>query len=93
MVNGHSRAEARRIRRDIYGLILPSVLQNILEIGVGVLTTAIIGRLLADRLLALGAEVTVSARKYGDLAWIEASASGSSSLTGRCSADSGPVRC
>ena len=31
-----------------------------------------IGRLLADRLLALGAEVTVSARKYGDLAWIEA---------------------
>jgi len=31
-----------------------------------------IGRLLADRLLALGAEVTVSARKYGDLAWIQA---------------------
>lgn len=31
-----------------------------------------IGRLLADRLLALGAEVTVSARKYGDLAWIRA---------------------
>lgn len=31
-----------------------------------------IGRLLADRLLVLGAEVTVSARKYGDLAWIEA---------------------
>jgi len=31
-----------------------------------------IGRLLADRLLALGAEVTVSARKYGDLAWIDA---------------------
>ena len=31
-----------------------------------------IGRRLADRLLALGAEVTVSARKYGDLAWIEA---------------------
>lgn len=31
-----------------------------------------IGRLLADRLLALGAEVTVSARKYGDLAWISA---------------------
>ena len=31
-----------------------------------------IGRLLADRLLSLGAEVTVSARKYGDLAWIEA---------------------
>jgi len=31
-----------------------------------------IGRLLADRLLALGAEVTVSARKYGDLAWINA---------------------
>ena len=31
-----------------------------------------IGRLLAARLLALGAEVTVSARKYGDLAWIEA---------------------
>ena len=30
------------------------------------------GRLLADRLRALGAEVTVSARKYGDLAWIEA---------------------
>ena len=25
-----------------------------------------IGRLLADRLLSLGAEVTVSARKYGD---------------------------
>ncbi|MDE7261194.1 MAG: dipicolinate synthase [Oscillospiraceae bacterium] len=31
-----------------------------------------IGRLLADRLLALGAAVTVSARKYGDLAWIDA---------------------
>jgi len=31
-----------------------------------------IGRVLADRLLSLGAEVTVSARKYGDLAWIEA---------------------
>ena len=31
-----------------------------------------IGRLLADRLLSLGAEVTVSARKYGDLAWIQA---------------------
>lgn len=31
-----------------------------------------IGRMLADRLLALGAEVTVSARKYGDLAWIQA---------------------
>lgn len=31
-----------------------------------------IGRLLADRLLGLGAEVTVSARKYGDLAWIQA---------------------
>jgi len=31
-----------------------------------------IGRLLADRLLAMGAEVTVSARKYGDLAWIQA---------------------
>ena len=31
-----------------------------------------IGRLLADRLLALGAEVTVSARKYGDLAWVQA---------------------
>ena len=31
-----------------------------------------IGRLLADRLLAFGAEVTVSARKYGDLAWIDA---------------------
>ena len=31
-----------------------------------------IGRLLADRLLALGAEVTVAARKYGDLAWIQA---------------------
>ncbi len=31
-----------------------------------------IGRMLADRLLALGAEVTVSARKYGDLAWIHA---------------------
>lgn len=31
-----------------------------------------IGRLLAERLLALGAEVTVSARKYGDLAWIQA---------------------
>ena len=28
--------------------------------------------MLADRLLALGAEVTVSARKYGDLAWIQA---------------------
>lgn len=28
-----------------------------------------IGRLLADRLLAMGAEVTVSARKYSDLAW------------------------
>ena len=54
MVNGHSRAEARRIRRDIYGLILPSVLQNILEIGVGVLTTAIIGRLLADDISAKG---------------------------------------
>ena len=54
VVNGHSRAEARRIRRDIYGLILPSVLQNILEIGVGVLTTAIIGRLLADDISAKG---------------------------------------
>ena len=31
-----------------------------------------IGRLLADRLLGLGAEVTVSARKYGDLAWVQA---------------------
>lgn len=31
-----------------------------------------IGRLLSDRLLALGAEVTASARKYGDLAWIQA---------------------
>ena len=31
-----------------------------------------IGRLLADRLRAMGAEVTVSARKYCDLAWIAA---------------------
>ena len=31
-----------------------------------------IGRLLAHRLKALGARVTVSARKYEDLAWIEA---------------------
>ena len=31
-----------------------------------------IGKLLAARLAALGAEVTVSARKYGDLAWIQA---------------------
>ena len=31
-----------------------------------------IGKLLAERLLALGAEVTVSARRYGDLAWIDA---------------------
>lgn len=30
------------------------------------------GKLLADRLKGLGAQVTVSARKYGDLAWIEA---------------------
>jgi len=31
-----------------------------------------IGTLLAERLLALGAEVTVSARRYADLAWIDA---------------------
>lgn len=31
-----------------------------------------IGKLLAERLLGLGAEVTVSARRYGDLAWIDA---------------------
>ena len=31
-----------------------------------------IGKLLADRLKSMGARVTVSARKYGDLAWIEA---------------------
>lgn len=31
-----------------------------------------IGRLLASRLRALGAEVTVSARRYSDLAWITA---------------------
>jgi dipicolinate synthase subunit A len=31
-----------------------------------------IGKLVADRLKALGAEVWVSARKYGDMAWIEA---------------------
>lgn len=31
-----------------------------------------IGKLLANRLAALGAKVTVSARKYGDLAWIRA---------------------
>jgi len=31
-----------------------------------------IGRLLAHRLRALGCEVSVSARSYGDLAWIEA---------------------
>ena len=31
-----------------------------------------IGKVLADRLRALGAEVSVSARKYGDLAWVRA---------------------
>ena len=30
------------------------------------------GKLLADRLKGMGAQVTVAARKYGDLAWIEA---------------------
>lgn len=30
------------------------------------------GKLLADRLRGLGAQVTAAARKYGDLAWIEA---------------------
>lgn len=31
-----------------------------------------IGKVLADRLGALGAQVTVSARKYADLAWVRA---------------------
>lgn len=54
MAYGLSRAETRQIRREIYGLILPSAVQNILEIGVGVLTTAIIGRLMADDISAKG---------------------------------------
>lgn len=48
---------------------LPTTLfgTRVLVIGFGRL-----GRLLALRLRALGAKVTVSARKYADLAWIEA---------------------
>lgn len=49
-----SRVPARKIRKDIYKLILPSVLQNILEIGITLLTTAIIGRLMADDISAKG---------------------------------------
>ena len=54
MTTNSQRVGTRKIRRDIYGLILPSVLQNILEIGIGLLTTAIIGRLMADDISAKG---------------------------------------
>ncbi len=48
---------------------LPTTLygQRVLVIGFGRL-----GKILAHRLHGLGAKVTVSARSYGDLAWIEA---------------------
>ena len=46
--------------KTIYGL-------RVLVIGFGR-----IGKILAHRLRGMGARVTVSARKYGDLAWIEA---------------------
>jgi len=49
-----ARVPTRKIRKDIYKLILPSVLQNILEIGITLLTTAIIGRLMADDISAKG---------------------------------------
>jgi dipicolinate synthase subunit A len=48
---------------------LPTTLQDtrVLVIGFGRL-----GKMLAQRLRGLGAQVTVSARSYADLAWIEA---------------------
>ena len=49
-----AKSETKTIRKEIYKLILPSVLQNILEIGITLLTTAIIGRLLAVDISAKG---------------------------------------
>lgn len=54
MTNTPSRTGKRQIRRDIYKLIIPSVLQNFLEIGITLLTTAIIGRLMAYDISAKG---------------------------------------
>ena len=42
------------VSKDIYKLIIPATFQNILEIGIGLITTVIVGRLLADDISAKG---------------------------------------
>lgn len=54
------------------GLIMAETPMTLWRSRVLVVGYGRIGRTLAHRLSALGAKVTVSARNYGDLAWIEA---------------------
>ena len=46
--------DKKQLDRDIYRLIIPSVLENMLQILAGVFTTAMVGRLLADEMAAQG---------------------------------------
>lgn len=52
--------ENKEIKKEIYQIIIPMILENILQISVSLITTAMVGRLMADAISAQGICVRIT---------------------------------
>ena len=57
--------ENKEIKKEIYQIIIPMILENILQISVSLITTAMVGRLMADAISAQGICVRIT-----DTLWV-----------------------
>lgn len=57
--------ETKKIKREIYHIIIPMILENILQISASLITTAMVGRLLANDISAQGICVRIT-----DTLWV-----------------------
>lgn len=57
--------EKKAIKREIYQIIIPMILENILQISAGLITTAMVGRLLSNDISAQGICVRIT-----DTLWV-----------------------
>ena len=57
--------KTKTIKREIYHIIIPMILENILQISANLVTTAMVGRLLANDIAAQGICVRIT-----DTLWV-----------------------
>ena len=46
--------DKKQVNRDIFKMVLPIIIENMLQMSAGLVTTAMIGRLMADDIAAQG---------------------------------------